>query len=207
MQVLKGPKGLRLCCQRGESLRTQCTPRLGPTQVTYAFEHPHHRHVEMQMRYADMLRPRLTGASSPGGVELQFRAAACPTRGQQGAVVGQRRAARAACPTVPSPVTPRPRFPRRGPPLDGWSAAPLLRVRPGVRLTPAVWPGGLLAVRVWQPFRRTFQHAGIGRPLEYFTREYDHTNSAHHLALGFASPADAERFKELVLPQLLARAK
>ena len=62
-------------------------------------------------------------------------------------------------------------------------------------------------MRVWQPFRRTFRHAGIGRPLEYFTREYDHTNSAHHLALGFASPADAERFKELVLPQLLARAK
>ena len=64
----------------------------------------------------------------------------------------------------------------------------------------------LLAVRV-RLLRRTFRHAGIGRPLEYFTREYDHTNSAHHLALGFASPADAERFKELVWPQLLARAK
>ena len=49
--------------------------------------------------------------------------------------------------------------------------------------------------------------AGIGRPLEYFTREYDHTNSAHHLALGFKSAADAERFKELVWPRVLARAK
>lgn len=96
------------------------TARFFDHLVTYAFEHPYHRHVEMQMCYADMLRPRLTAASSPGGVELQFR---------------------------------------------------------------------------------------IGRPLEYFTREYDHTNSAHHLALGFASPADAERFKELVWPQLLARAK
>ena len=65
MQVLKGPKGLRLCCQRGESLRTQCTPRLGPTQVTYAFEHPHHRHVEMVMRYADMLQPRLRSSANP----------------------------------------------------------------------------------------------------------------------------------------------
>ena len=61
-------------------------------------------------------------------------------------------------------------------------------------------------MRVWL-FTRTFRCAGIGRPLEYFTREYDHTNSAHHLALGLASPADAERFKELVWPQLLARAK
>ena len=28
-------------------------------EVVYAFEHPHHRHVEMHMRYADMLQPRL----------------------------------------------------------------------------------------------------------------------------------------------------
>ena len=57
------------------------------------------------------------------------------------------------------------------------------------------------------PTRTYLPRAGIGRPLEYFTREYDHTNAAHHLALGFKSPADAERFKELVWPQVLARAK
>ena len=26
-------------------------------EVVYAFEHPHHRHVEMHMRYADMAQP------------------------------------------------------------------------------------------------------------------------------------------------------
>ena len=46
----------------------------------------------------------------------------------------------------------------------------------------------------------------IGRPLEYFAREYDHANPRHHLALGFASKADAQRFSELVWQQLLARA-
>ena len=117
-----------------------------PKQVTYAFEHPHHRHVEMQMRYVDMVRPRLTAASSPGGVELQFRAATCPTRGPP------RAAERAACPaylTLPLPYPaciPRPRFPRRsGRSPGGQSAAPLLCVRPGVRLTPVVWPGGASA--------------------------------------------------------------
>ena len=40
------------------------TARFFDSLVTYAFEHPHHRHVEMQMRYADMLRPRL-GAPPP----------------------------------------------------------------------------------------------------------------------------------------------
>lgn len=87
--------------------------------MTYAFEHPHHRHVEMHMRYADMLNPRL---------------------------------------------------------VSGAGAAPELQFR-------------------------------IGRPLEYFAREYDHANPRHHLALGFASRPDAQRFTELVLPLLLARAK
>ena len=87
--------------------------------LVYSFEHPQHRQVEMQMRYADMLRPRV--ATSPSGVvELRFR---------------------------------------------------------------------------------------IGRELVYFAREYDHTDPAHHLALGFATRADAKRFGELVQPQLMAKAK
>jgi len=66
----------------------------------------------------------------------------------------------------------------------------------------------LVTTRPYLVTARTYlPRAGIGRPLEYFTREYDHTNAAHHLALGFKSPADAERFKELVWPQVLARAK
>ena len=66
----------------------------------------------------------------------------------------------------------------------------------------------LVTTRPYLVTARTYlPRAGIGRPLEYFTREYDHTNAAHHLALGFKSTADAERFKELVWPQVLARAK
>ena len=84
------------------------TARFFDGLVTYAFEHPHHRHVEMQMRYEDMLRPRLgptiespptcgaprcsaptcadarlprrLAVSGAGGVELQFRSAPCPSR-------------------------------------------------------------------------------------------------------------------------------
>jgi hypothetical protein len=37
-----------------------------PTKVVYAFEHPQHRHVEMHMRYEDMLGVRLQPASTGG---------------------------------------------------------------------------------------------------------------------------------------------
>ena len=74
-------------------------------------------------------------------------------------------------------------------------------------LRPAIRPPRAARARVRLSTRTYLPRAGIGRPLEYFTREYDHTNAAHHLALGFKSPADAERFKELVWPQVLARAK
>ena len=81
-------------------------------------------------------------------------------------------------------------------------------LRPVTRPPRAAWARVRLSTRPYLVTVRTYlPRAGIGRPLEYFTREYDHTNSAHHLALGFKSPADAERFKELVWPQLLARAK
>ena len=95
------------------------TAKFYAEEVVYCFEHPHHRTVTMHMRYADMLRPRLT--TSPAGVaELRFR---------------------------------------------------------------------------------------IGRELVYFTREYDHTNPDHDLKLGFVTKADAKKFSDGVLPQLLARAK
>ena len=82
--------------------------------------------------------------------------------------------------------------------------APLLTTRPYLLTTRPY----LVSARPYLVTTPTYlPRAGIGRPLEYFTREYDHTNSAHHLALGFKSPADAERFKELVWPQVLARAK
>jgi len=81
-------------------------------------------------------------------------------------------------------------------------------LRPVTRPARAAWARVRLSTRPYLVTARTYlPRAGIGRPLEYFTREYDHTNSAHHLALGFKSPADAERFKELVWPQVLARAK
>ena len=81
-------------------------------------------------------------------------------------------------------------------------------LRPVTRPPRAAWAHVRLSTRPYLVTARThLPRAGIGRPLEYFTREYDHTNSAHHLALGFKSTADAERFKELVWPQVLARAK
>lgn len=95
------------------------TARFMGEELVYKFEHPHHRQVEMHMKYADMHHPRLQ--TSPAGVpELRFR---------------------------------------------------------------------------------------INRELVYFAREYEHANPAHQLALGFVTKADASKFSEGVLPQLLARAK
>ena len=116
------------------------------------------------------------------------------------------------CPALPCPALPhltrRPRFLRQpGRPPAG-RAPPLSLVRLE-HLTPVclLSPEACCQCGCGCSGARYFGRVGIGRPLEYFTREYDHTNSAHHLALGFASPADAKRFKELVWPQLLARTK
>lgn len=40
----------------------------------------------------------------------------------------------------------------------------------------------------------------IGSQLAYFTREYDPTNAAHDLRIGFLSNADGAAFREKVLP-------
>ena len=95
-------------------------------EVVYAFEHPHHRHVEMHMRYADMAQP----STAPMG------------RG-----VGRGRG--------------------RG--------APEFRFR-------------------------------IVNELAYFTREYDPTNPAHRLAIGFTTSADLRRVEAEVYPCVVAAA-
>lgn len=46
----------------------------------------------------------------------------------------------------------------------------------------------------------------IGRPLAYFTREYDPGDDSHDLRIGFATPDDVARFRQLVLPCLLGSA-
>ena len=96
--------------------------RFSAQEVVYAFEHPHHRQVEMHMRYADMIDVR--------------------TVNQLGSRV----------------------------------SAPELRFR-------------------------------IGSPLAYFSREYDPTNMAHELRIGFASEADFRQMVELVLPQIRTLAR
>ena len=47
----------------------------------------------------------------------------------------------------------------------------------------------------------------IGGQLAYFTREYDSSNEAHDLRIGFANAGDLEKFRELALPHLLQLAK
>ena len=44
----------------------------------------------------------------------------------------------------------------------------------------------------------------IVNPLAYFSREYDHTNEAHDLRIGFESVADFRRFEAKVLPHVNA---
>ena len=47
----------------------------------------------------------------------------------------------------------------------------------------------------------------IGRELSYFTREYDCTNAAHELRIGFSSAGDLDQFRKLVLPNVLMLAQ
>lgn len=117
-----------------------------PTKVVYAFEHPIHRHVEMHMRYQDMLGVRLQGVSSGGS--------------NCGGVGGGR--ATTAGVTIGAG--------------GGGPAQNELRFRIGSPLTP------------------------------YFTREYDHTNEAHDLRIGFASAGDLQQFEKLVLARVHALA-
>lgn len=49
------------------------TARFFATELHYAFDHPRHRRVEMQMKYVDMLEARKVTAGETGGPAFSFR--------------------------------------------------------------------------------------------------------------------------------------